>query len=181
MTWENKDRLLLAPLGKALLCAAFPERGTSERPTFQPPRKVRTITRKYKEKPQIIKKQKSRQRHRPYPATTSKPESSNGPCVGLFPEATLQSKITPSVQQPQSEQSPMMSATVSSRAACLSPGPALQGMLGTHGDQLVHRRLGATGTAGCMADPSNLNSDAIDVSELYHLYEHVIFDGLGDQ
>ena len=43
MSWENRDRLLLAPLDKVLLCATFPEEGTSKRPTPQPPRKIRTL------------------------------------------------------------------------------------------------------------------------------------------
>lgn len=52
-TWENRDRLLLAPLGKALLCVAFPEKGTLKRPTPQPPRKVRKVTRKKNLHPQV--------------------------------------------------------------------------------------------------------------------------------
>ena len=173
MTWEERDRLLLAPLGKALLCAAFPEKGNPKRPTPQPPRKVRTVTRKAdpqkKEGSQKEKEKRSREKPRPYPATTSK--SSNDRHDGQYPETLAQSTIT--LQQPLSEQS-QMSATVSNRAACLSPAP--RGMLDAHEEQLGHRQMG-TGTAGCMADPSILNLDAIDVPELY---EYVNFDGYGD-
>ena len=155
MTWENRDRLLLAPLGKVLLCAAFPENGTPKRPTSQPPRKVRTLTRKGK--PQ---KERFQQRPRPYPATTSKCSNGPGPGVELCPEDVAPSTIT--LQWPQSEQS-QMSATV---AACLPPEPALREMPSVHGEQLAHRRTG-TSTAGCMADPSNLNVDAMEDSEMY--------------
>ena len=173
MTWENRDQLLLAPHDKAILCAAFPEKGTPKRPTSQPPRKVRTLTRKekpQKENSQKKEKERSRERPRPYPATTSK--CSNGPCVELYPEAAAQSTIT--LQWPQSEQS-QMSATVSSREACLSPGPASRGMLGVHGEQLARRRTG-TDTADCMADSSNLDLDSTEDSEVY---KYVDFDSYG--
>ena len=157
---ENRDQLLLAPLGKVLLCAAFPEKGTPKRPTSQPPREVRTLTNKENSqmKESSREKGKSRERPQPYPATTS--ECSSGPCArsGLYPEAAAQSTITLRWPRPEKSQ---MSATVSSRAACLSSVPPLRGMLGVHGEQLAHRRMN-TGSAGCMADSSNLNLDAME-------------------
>jgi hypothetical protein len=40
-----------------------------------------------------------------------------------------------------------------------------RGVLGAHGEQLVDRQMGIV-AAGRMVDPSNLNSEAIDVSEM---------------
>jgi hypothetical protein len=104
--WENRDRLLLAPLREALLCAVFPEKGTPKRPIHQQPRKIRTIVRKkYPQRKESSQKaEKSRQRPRPYPATTSK--SSDSPCDGLPPEAIAQNTIT--LQQPQPVQPQML-------------------------------------------------------------------------
>ena len=125
----------------------------------------RTGTRKensqMKESSQKKEKEKSRQMPRPYPATTSK--SSNGPSAGSYPEVAAQSTIT--LRWPQSKRS-QMSATASSRVACLSPVPALRGMLDVHGEQLAHRRR-STGAAGCMADSSNLNLNAMEDFEMY--------------
>lgn len=40
------DRLLLAPIGSFLLCAAFPDDGILNLPTHQPPREIRKLKRK---------------------------------------------------------------------------------------------------------------------------------------
>jgi hypothetical protein len=109
VTWKNRDRLLLAPLGKVLLCAAFPEKGTPKRPTPQVPRKVRTVTRKENSQKKASSQEKKKknkqspQRPRPYPAITSK--SSNDPCDGLYSEAAAQS--TKTLQRPPPEQPQM--------------------------------------------------------------------------
>ncbi|KAF8485888.1 hypothetical protein DFH94DRAFT_708705 [Russula ochroleuca] len=54
--WDNcgktVDRLLLAPAGGALLCAAFPDDGIPNRPTHQQPRKIRELKKKKKSKQQ---------------------------------------------------------------------------------------------------------------------------------
>jgi hypothetical protein len=48
--WKNKgqikERLLLSPLNELLLCAAFTEDGIPERPTHQPPRRIRVTKRR---------------------------------------------------------------------------------------------------------------------------------------
>ena len=100
MTWEKRDRLLLAPLGKDLLCAAFPEKGPSNRPTPQQRRKIRTLPprprkekNQKKESSQKKKKQKSGLGQRPqrYPPTT--PKLSNGPHDEPYPGAATQSTL----------------------------------------------------------------------------------------
>ena len=52
MRWKDcgktLDRLLVAPTGSVLLCAAFPDDGIPILPTHQPPRKIRTLKRKTK-------------------------------------------------------------------------------------------------------------------------------------
>jgi len=59
--WENRgrtlERLLIAPLGKVLLCAAFPEDGISSRPMHQLPRPTRVIKLRHE---RSRKKEKSR-------------------------------------------------------------------------------------------------------------------------
>jgi hypothetical protein len=44
------DRLLLAPSGSVLLCAAFPDVGIPSRPTHKNPRKIRVLSKKEKSK-----------------------------------------------------------------------------------------------------------------------------------
>jgi len=60
--WENRgralERLLIAPLGKALLCAAFPEDGIPNRPMHRVPRPTRT--RVIKRREHSRKKERSR-------------------------------------------------------------------------------------------------------------------------
>jgi hypothetical protein len=208
VTWENRDRLLLAPLGKVLLCAAFPEKGTPKRPAPQEPRKVRTVTRKKnlekKESSQKKEKERSRQRPRPYPAPTSK--SPNGPCDGLRPpEAAAQSTMTLQQLQPEQPQTSYYPqvlvesmqgeitnpssqwhhmAGFTQRQMISPPLPLFQveqhaylqaprGVVGARGEQVVHRGMD-TGAAGCMVDPCNLKSEAVEVPDIY---EYVDFDG----
>lgn len=60
--WEDRgrtlERLLLAPLGKLLLCAAFPEDGIPNRPMHRLPRPVTRVLKKHYERSR--KKEKSR-------------------------------------------------------------------------------------------------------------------------
>ena len=203
MTWENRDRLLLAPLGKVLLCAAFPETGTLDRPTSQPLRPIRVLKRK--ETPQkeggSQKKQKRKPQQR-HSATTS--ESSNSPSGSLPPEAAAQSATA--LQQPQMPYDAQVAMESmqgenipssrgyqidgSAKRQMLSPlqlpveqyassyPQAPRGVLGAPGEQIVYWLMG-TGAAGSMADPSNLNSEAVKVSEMFD--EYVNFDGHRDQ
>jgi hypothetical protein len=195
VTWEDRDRLLLAPLGKVLLCAAFPEKGTLKRPTFQQPRKVRTAPRKEnaqkKESSRKKQKQKSRQRPRPYFATRTTSKSSKGPCDGLHPRgcsaeynnsAAATARTAANALQPSScygvharRAAPddiALRFQVEQHAYMQAPREGL----GAHREQLVHRRMG-TDTTGCMADSSNLNSDERDVPEMFKC---INFDGYGD-
>ena len=185
VTWEDRDRLLLAALGKSLLCAAFPVEGSTNRPTPQPPPKLRKQPPRQK-KPQSSQKkgkQGPQQRHQPYPSITSR-SSSDGPCDEQYPdsETIAQSPIT--LQQSQPEQ-PQMSqeaqiAMESMPGEIGPPNPWHQvdgltprqvisrplfqpqkfpqalGELGSLGEQPVHDQWTGTGAAGYMADPSNL-------------------------
>ena len=115
MSWENRDRLLLAPLGEVLLCAAFPETGITKRPTSQPPRPVRKQPRKGTRQKkdssdgqgngsQKKEKEKPRQRAQPFPAKTSNSSSNDGSCGGVYPEAATVHQSPIPLQLPQPEQ-----------------------------------------------------------------------------
>jgi hypothetical protein len=117
VTWENRDRLLLAALSESLLCVVFSEKGTPKRPRPKQPQPVRKLNRPPRRKDSSQKEEStpkkgsspkkerknSRQKSWPYPPATS-PKSSDDPCEGRYPEAASQSTTLAIVQQPQSEQ-----------------------------------------------------------------------------
>ena len=208
MTLENRYRLLLAALGESLLCAEFPEKGTAKLPTPQPLPPVRKQNRQKKESPQkkegSQKKERknSRQGSLPYPARS--PKSSNGPREGRYLAAAAQSTTT--VQLPQSEQPPQMTydpAMESTRGEINSSSQHQQmagfplqmgsppqsqveqhpypqaplGVSGAHGEQPASF-ASAHPPTNCVADPFNLNSDALEDPKMYA--DWIDFDGCGD-
>ncbi|KAF8501474.1 hypothetical protein F5888DRAFT_1233915 [Russula emetica] len=153
---------------------------------IQPPRKVRTITRK--RYPQ--KKESSQKRPRPYPATTSK--SSNGPCDGPYPEAVAQSTTTVQLLQPeQLRMSHYPQVSMESMRVGINPSSQRHQMDGFAQGQVIspppsqvehaypqapREALGA-GAAGYMVDQSDLYSEAREVSKMY---KYLNLDGNGD-
>jgi hypothetical protein len=182
VTWGNRDRLLLAPLGtsKSLLCAAFPEKGTLTRPTTsQPSRKLRLQppkeTGKKKQSSRQRGKKRSQERHpspsRSSPATTPK-SSYNRLCDGQYPETAAQSPIASQWPQPEPPQMPHDSQlAMDSMQGEIGPPGQWHQMDGFSPRQMISEQhtypqasqgfgvLGAdgwwmdTGAAGCIDDP----------------------------
>jgi len=97
--WENQERLLLAPAGKALHCAAFPDKGIPGRPQRRPLQPLRVT-----KKDPSDKKPKGPQRKK----RSSRGRQSNPVAMPMSPEGSypvaVQNGLAPLQQQPEQVQ-----------------------------------------------------------------------------